>query len=388
MKFRSFYLLVAAGFMLLLAGCAGGSEGPGRPTPGHVLITGKLVAPNGITPVSGATVTLEGATIAGAGVLLSPAATACSAPEGDDPYVCTEPDGTFKLEVEAKVGDSLALKAVKGSWQSRFQVALTTDAVKLGDVRLSADPAKGAPRIAVAQGDYDDIEGILSDLGYDFDFFENHPAWVTPPENSISRLFELDDSGKARLFSYDIVFVNCGTAEWILLAPENVALIREYVAGGGRLYVSDLSYDVAERAFPEYIDFYGDDDEEGAAQVGPWPSSQTVDATVKDPGLAAWLATRDCGVGGCIDTDTNTVKLGGFLPGWAVMLGAEATPQGGTVKVWVDAYFETLGRLPLTVSFAHGGGLVLFTSYHNFADEDADYLVAQRYVLEYLVFEF
>lgn len=376
--------------MLLLAGCAGGPEDPEKPKPGHVLITGKLVAPNGITPISGATVTLQGATITGAGVALRPAAAACPVPEGDDPYVCTEPDGTFKLEVEAKVGSSLALRAVKGSWRTRFQVALTTEVVKLGDVRLSADPAKGAPRIAVADGDYDDIEGILSDLGYDFDFFENEISWLDPPEHGISKLFEPDDSGKARLFSYDIVFVNCGTAEWLVLAPENVALISEYVAGGGRLYVSDLSYDLVERAFPEYIDFFGDDDEEDAAQVGPQPSSPTLDATVRDAGLAAWLATRDCGpgAGGCIDTATNTVKLGGFIQNWVVMLGAEATPQGGTVKVWVDANVAPHGRIPLTVSFVHGDGLVLFTSYHNSADEDADYLVAQRYVLEYLVFEF
>lgn len=312
MRFRPFYLLVAAPLTLLLTGCAGGPADPGRPTPGHVLVTGKLVAPNGVTPVSGATVTLEGAVITAAGLGLRPTASACSAPESDDPYVCTEPDGTFKLEVEAKVGDSLALKAVKGSWRTRFQVALTNEVVKLGDVRLSADPAKGAPRIAVADGNYDDIQGILSDLGYDFDFFWNHPAWVTPPDDGIWRLFELAASGKARLFSYDIVFVNCGTGEWLFLEPENVALMREYVAGGGRLYVSDLSYDLVERAFPEYIEFFGDDDEDNAAQVGPDLSSTTLDATVRDAGLAAWLATRDCGAGGRIDTATNTLKLGGL----------------------------------------------------------------------------
>lgn len=333
--------------------------------------------------------TLEGAAITAAGLGLRPTASACSAPESDDPHVCTGPDGTFKLGVEAKVGDSLALEAVKGSWRTRFQVALTNEVVKLGDVRLSADPAKGAPRIAVADGNYDDIQGILTDLGYDFDFFWNHPAWVTPPDDGIWRLFELDDSGKARLFSYDIVFVNCGTGEWLFLEPENVALMRECVAGGGRLYVSDLSYDLVERAFPEYIEFFGDDDEDNAAQVGPDSPSTTLDATVRDAGLAAWLATRDCGAGGRIDTATNTLKLGGFLGGWVVMLGAEATPQGGTVKVWVDADVETYGTVPLTVSFDHGNGMVLFTSYHNSADKDeADYLVAQRYVLEYLVFEF
>lgn len=374
--------------MLLLAACSsgGGPDGPRAPEEGHILITGRLLAPNGVTPVSGATVTLSGATITGSSMTVRPAANGdCAAPAGDEPYACTGTDGAFELDVESAVGGSLTLKAVKGSWGTTFQVQLNGTVISVNDVRLATNPASGAPRIAVVQGSYDIIEDILVELGYsEFDTYYTEIPWAPLAERGTAQLFAPDENGTPRIFSYSIVFIACGSDEDTLLEPDFVDLIREYVDGGGRLYVSDLAYDVLERAFPQYIDFYGDDTERDAAQMGVAPPDAKLQAAVRDAGLAAWLAGQTCAGGSCINSASNTIEVGGLLDNWTVMLGAES---GATVKEWVNASVPSHGTIPLTVSFTHGDGLVLFTSYHNAPEGWENELEPQRFVLQYLVFE-
>lgn len=292
------------------------------------------------------------------------------------------------LDVDLHGGRArLTLEAVKGSWGTTFPVALNRDIARVDDVLLGTDPAAGAPKIASVEGSYDQIWNILSDLGYGaFDVFGFDDSWAPIPERGTARLFLPDESGTPRIFSYDILFIECGSEEEVLLYPEYSALIREYVAGGGRIYVSDPAYDAIEVAFPEYIDFLGDDTEQNAARQGAEPQSGKLTVTVRDAGMAAWLANQDCGAGAgsCINTRDYTIEVRGLLSGWAVMLGAES---GASVKVWAEADVETHGRVPLTVSFAHGGGHVLFTSYHNVLEQEAENAIPQRRVLQYLVFE-
>jgi hypothetical protein len=62
---------------------------------------------------------------------------------------------------------------------------------------------------------------------------------------------------------FDIVFLNCGNNyEFeILNSPDNLTQLQAYVNAGGRLYVTDLSYDFVEQPFPQVMRFEGDADD-------------------------------------------------------------------------------------------------------------------------------
>lgn len=364
----------------------------------QVTLTGQLFGPNGTTPISGATVTVDGASASAAqfapNQLPNPQ---CEEPAGGVPYTCTEADGTFELTT-VLTGSTANLRAVKGTWSVSFSVTLGSTAGNAGTVTLPSNPSAGAPRMAVVLGEYDDIGAILYNLGFtgtDYytgsTYFWEFPEGGTGPyvtPKSIFDLFEIDDAtGKPVLFQYSIVFFNCGWSDYDnFYLPDNLNIIREYVAGGGRIYVSDLAYDVIEQAFPNYINFAGDDSTRDEAQVGP-AIPDGLDVTVRDVDLAASLAARDCGANPCI-SEEGKVHIDGWLSNWALMEGNEPTDEGATVKFWVEGIIPGLGPTPypLTATFPVEDGLVLFTSYHNEPGSGAGDYLPQKYILEYLVF--
>ncbi len=228
------------------------------------------------------------------------------------------------------------------------------------------------------------------------DLDENYP--------SLETLFEDDPATqKPRLFNYDIIFINCDDSPNSYLLPqdpETTTLIRDYVNQGGRLYVTDLSYDYIEHAFPEYIDFLHSDDSEenepeliNIAEYGFW--GITPDAQIHNDQLTAWLANVTCEGGSCLNDD-DTVTIKGFLRYWALMNGAEpsmtdevTTWVSGPV-VWADIFadtFEQEGIKPLTVTFDFGQGRVLYTSYHTEDEDPVAGFWPQERILQYLIFE-
>ena len=156
----------------------------------------------------------------------------------------------------------------------------------------------GIARMAVCYGDYDNIQDVLAKLGFavvddstgqwdgddstaDFDFFLStssgdaaNPDGTDRPSccdllqgetvtNALGEEKTIDD--------YDIVFLNCGNGcdepdadggltfsgvlEDALLDPTAQTTIQDWVESGGRLYVTDLSYDFVEQNFPSIVDF-------------------------------------------------------------------------------------------------------------------------------------
>lgn len=165
--------------------------------------------------------------------------------------------------------------------------------------------------------------------------------------------------------------------------------MRQYVEGGGKLYVTDRAYDFVEQVFPEYIDFVGSanmgaivPEDINAAEIGQAGIEPNADVT--DMLLADWLGLVTCGGSPCLNND-GTVPLTGFLPGWAVMEGAHADGPGA--KFWVEAIVEGLTSRPLTVSFNVGLGAVLYTSYHTEDEQPHAGFRSQERILQYLVFE-
>ncbi len=255
------------------------------------------------------------------------------------------------------------------------------------------------PRIAVVRGEYDFMERVLRQLG----LRESHPA--SSPEANASASFDLfegrsmtsadPDIPDARtlfvngpLDDYDLVLINCGAidVETLISDPLVRERIKNYVRDGGRLFVTDRSYDLIEQTFPQLIDFARggtsglssiaepqNDAENGAIH-------ETLSATIYDRPLTEWLGGL-----GALGID-QTIELRGFRNQWAQI---DAVNQSRTTT-WIAAEVpETVFRIrrPMTVTFNYGCGRVLFTSYHTDDVARSETFTPQEFVLAYMLAE-
>lgn len=393
--------MAAAAFLAACGGGGGGTveeEGGGGGAQVSATLTGTLFAPDGTTPIGNALVYVEGSSQASASAADRKFAAAVPDPSqcGVPPtaswaYTCTGADGSFTLDGQWPT--SAVLKAKKGAFSLTQTVTSTSGGtVALGSVAL---PATGV-QMAVVKGSYDSVEDVLAKLGYG----EVESGQLKPGtekfallDNDTSLYATDTGTGKANIFKYSIVFLNCGTDEMSVTDPARLQILRDYVNGGGRLYASDLAYDFVEQAFPGQVDFHGSVGRSAASAETP-DDAEVGDSDIEsqatlDPVLRDWLATVQCASGACLGAD-NTAKVDGFLSGWAVMEGPHA---GADVRVWVKGPVTYSGQTtpvekPLTVSFEVGSGRVTYTSYHNesFLASEAGFSPVER-IMQFLVFE-
>lgn len=427
--------LASASLALLtaLSGCGGGGDGstpapapapspaPGGGGGGGALaaatVTGKLVAPDGSTPLANALVYIEGSAIAGArpgplkASLAVPDPSVCGTPPTAGwSYTCSAADGSFTWD--GQIPANAKLVAVKGAFRIEQTLTASGGSVALGNLSVPTGTSAGATKMAVVTGLFDSVQTILAKLGFGtvdpatgqlqlgtekFDLYSGDGALDPAKYKAFDALFQTDAAtGKAAIFNYAIVFLNCGLSTASATDPARLQLLREYVGQGGRLYVSDQAYDYVEQAFPGYVDFEGsagtaaaNPEAPGDADVGT--DGITVDATL-DATLRGWLGNVTCGAGASCLTGGTTAHVEGFLSGWAVMVGQHASPPS-PVRVWVrgpvtfDGQATPVDR-PLTASFGVGSGRVTFTSYHNevFGPPSAGFVPVER-ILQFLVFE-
>jgi len=228
------------------------------------------------------------------------------------------------------------------------------------------DRSTGAPRplrLAVTPPEYDDMGKLLDTLGRGYDYTQ----------------IELDDLLHAeRLAEYDIVFLTCGGVprEWLQRRlrdsergsvgiyrprPEVADAVhesfRKFVGHGGTLYASDLQLDLVSLAFPDLVD----EERMGRGEV------QTVEAEVVEPGLRRLL-------GPAIDLRFD-------MPAWrpAAFRGPDVTTYLSGTYTLRDGIRQTG---PLLVTFPHGEGTVVFTSFHN----EAQNTELELELLRHLVF--
>jgi hypothetical protein len=372
---------------------------PGCPAGSETLVTGRVRFPNGELPVAGAIVYVphgEPGAVARSGECGE-----CIDSAGLAAWTTTAPDGSFTLRGLAAGRHALVVE--KGLFKriTDFEVVACTDnAVDAEQIRLPRNQREGRiPRIAVVTGVFDHMEEVLVKLGLDetsFDVFASDFESVSAPDEA-EPLFR----DAARLATYDIVFVNCGASvaeSWLHPVYEDPAVqanLRAFVEGGGRLYATDLAYDLVEAALPRFVDFQeggeglADRPETGdSAQVGD--ELMTVDASIEDPDLGAWLVAT-----GAIPSP-DRMPVQGLLGGWSVVERVDVD----RARVWVSADVSWgsgpaldpggipgRGVRPLTLSFEAGCGRALFTSYHTVEGSRSTGLTAQEQALAYLVLE-
>lgn len=387
------------------------------PAPQQISVSGRLVAPDGTTPMVNATVYLPESAVARA-VAVKAVGVDCATPlVAYQVATCTSGDGRFTLLVPEGLQSELV--AIKGAFSANIAFdsrdASSDVPMDVGVVEVDTDTeSENATRMAVVTGNYDSIQNVLAKSGFGeideighlvpgtqkFDLYGGGGySGETIP--GFSQLFADRGDGLPRLHDYDIVFINCGVNEYTAdngadpVESGVTSALHAYVEAGGRLYVTDLAYDYLEQAFPAYVDFDGSDDIAAATAENPnHAETGTGDITVPnasvlDNSLLAFLSNVTCeNSAACLNAD-NSLLVEGLLSHWAVMDGAHdatAAPVNFYVSGIVSTSNETESVKPLTASFRVGDGKVFYSSYHT-EDRDSVYFLPQERVLQFLVFE-
>ncbi|MBK6695279.1 MAG: hypothetical protein IPG50_24170 [Myxococcales bacterium] len=354
-------------------------------------LKGRVLAPDGKTPVAGALVAL---------MRTAPEAPkeglrceTCVPLSKDTPHATSNADGTFELKTSTEGAFTFVVQ--KGT----FRRARALDVVS-GDQEVPAllatlpsktDLPKGdvIPKMAVVKGEWDPIERTLAKLGLGklvkgeadpsslpFDVYDD-PSPTGP--RSGARLL----ADESLLAAYEIVLLPCSGSSGTTcddkraMDPLVQKALRGFVEGGGRLYVTDYSYEFVRQLWPGAVSFRGE-----TKDVGSACEKVAYDATgaVNDEGLSGWLSA--------IGHSSVTLKAS-----WTTIdsvhevdaTDANGQPAKIPTRVWMSAN-KSDGAHPATVSFERGCGRVLFSTYHT-AGEPLAPLMPQEKALLYVLLE-
>jgi hypothetical protein len=315
-------------------------------------------------------------------------------------------DGRFTLDLaQVPLDEPVTLAIRKGRFRKVTEIVPecgTVGAAVAATTLPGASAAGDLPRLAVASGNADHLDALLVELGItEFDCFEgrttstqNCPAAQATGERIVTLL---EDA--TRLSQYSILFLSCAPNIWSSYSSAQraaiVANLGAWVAQGGRMFVTDHSYDYIAQTWPEAVAWHGPERaapspwEVGTlagkgANVGLAPAAgSTYTGTIDDAAIADWLALPEIGV-----TSAPTIALTGWLAPWTVQ---RSLPAGTTQLVHgtVDWDYAGSGRtteeLPLTSQFlVNDCGRVIYSSYHTTSGAS---LTAQERILEYLVLD-
>ena len=392
----------------------GDCESPG----GDATLTGTVYAPNGEIPVSGALVYLTDAPPDPI-----PATVYCSECVDlpcETSFTLTEADGSFDLSAPSGAGQYLVVEKGQFRRVTALDVSAGSSPVNIGLTTLPRDylPSEGQfiPKIAVAVGSYDRLEDGLAKLGLGnvqdsglgeqlvggtqtFDAWNHGGPAVAGSMGDFAQLI----STPALMDQYHIIFVPCA-ADLALGTLSNATVtqnVRDWVAKGGKWYVSDWSNEFIDVPFSQYQTFYT---EGGSGDLlGVYDST----GTVLDAEMESWLESLPAGL-----KDINPINGGGGHPtvtalpsielveNWS---GIESVPSvlvsdgmGGEIdvghKVWVEgpgngSSVPSNVSHPMAVTGQYGCGKIMFTTYHTAENTSYYGLTPQELVLMYLILD-
>ncbi len=283
------------------------------------------------------------------------------------------------------------LTMTKGSFKTSSPIAVLPG--KKLDFTAQNDPKRcfsaTAGKIAVIQGDADDLGKLLDGLGLKYDSFDSGTTKDATSSAAAKLMKDL-----SALQKYDVLLINCSsTAETLVKGiPAITANLQAFVQAGHSLYASDWAWSYVETAFPDAIDFYGADASYAKSTAGPsatagprqGPGPTFAQKTAGTPPFTTQGDLLDAGLAAVLAKKSTTVYQD--LGTWAVI----QAPGKGTTAIMEGKVASALGdwgTVPLVVSFPVGKGHVVYTSFHNIAQADAGGSVADiQAILNYLVF--
>lgn len=275
-------------------------------------IEGQVLAPNGTTPVVGATVAIE-------------AVSGCTVQSGDQ--------GRYRLEGVPEGATTLRIQ--RGVFDQTTSVNVAAGQTAVGNATL--DPS--GIQMGVVEGSYDEVQAFLTELGIPFTVL-TFEAVVAGP-----------------ISSYDGIFLNCGldtSALYNTSGGYSVGALAQYVTDGGHVYASDWASEVVKLGWPSRATWI-----EPTEKVG---IEGAYTGALLDPVLQTTIgATRLA-----IEYD-----LGGWSVIDSVPSGTEVLVRG-TLNGYDPTTFEerAYADKPWLIRFDEGAGSVTYTSFHNHAQLD------------------
>jgi hypothetical protein len=380
-------------------------------------LTGTVWAPNGVIPVSGALVyTSENEPD---GIPQEVFCAECAELQCDDRFTTTAADGSFTLNTLA--ADARYLVVQKGQFLKITPIDFNPGMEALDDELTSLpgrnEPENGLyiPLIAVGDGSYDRLEDALGKFGLGDTMISNFEERLVPDTES----FDLWDNGRSpgsdgfdsqgtfaqlvanpeELARYHVIFAPCSTDTYVsaLNNATNVANVRDWVAAGGRWYVSDWSNEWLVNIFPEYQDLDCTGGISGPCDQGSYDSM----ADVLDMELLEWLEALPDPLKDINPLNNESHPTLFDLPqvqtvdNWSSIVTLNPVlvddGMGGMVdvghKVWLDGPGGGYPSHPLTVTGQFGCGKIQFTSYHTAEFFNYVGLSPQELVLIYTILE-
>lgn len=341
--------------------------------------------------------------------------------------VASNHDGTFTV---GRAPGTYWLVIQKGQFRLDQQITIGTGTLDLPPSQTTLpsehDPAAGKfiPKIALVLGGSDPVETIMGKIGLgtmNGNAFASAGGELDLYGYGFSSLDTVGDfadlvNDPAKLAEYHVIFFPCSTSVSTFNADLNnqagaLRNLRQYIADGGKMYVTDWSGEVSDRPFPPQITMGGS----GTDTTGTydWQTlSGTItsagdsdnsyydspDAEVLDDDLAAWLGMQTGPLPGDPTPTPYNPDAFPITGSWNWIASVQPYPRGldpdtGLVvddvpKVWVQGSGSgTAGKKPMTVTFEPTGcGRVLYSVYQTATYEHAG-LTAQERILLYLIME-
>jgi hypothetical protein len=381
-----------------LAANDGGAPGP-RPTVAR--LRGKVVAPEGTVPVSNALVYLT--TRLPDAIPEHVYCDTCVKLTPNEPYAYSDADGTFDLGAYATGKQYLVVQKGQFRRAREIDVAAGDQSVPGPLTRLPGknDAANNdtIPRIAMANGAYDKIDYSMKKLGIE-EFYRYGDGPIDfggpPPGTKTGKSTRDLTQSIPELLKHHIVLLPCATFGFdrndtqnrnVCGAPTGAeqAAFKSYVDAGGKLYVTDYSYEAVRQTWPGYVTFYDDRMQPlsgtssgvGTACRG---GAEDTPGEAQDPGLKSWMgAIGHANV--TLQQSWSRIASVSPQPGF----DPENKPKTITPKVWMTSNVGGQ-KLPATVSFEQRCGRVLFSTYHT-EGSDGSQLLAQEKALLYILLE-
>jgi hypothetical protein len=284
------------------------------------------------------------------------------------------------------------LQVEKGSYSASMEV------VVVGGSASDVEPVCVGDnvRVGVITGRYDHMDEMMLDLGLRIREcvpadLEGCPAQLVS-SGAISLFRGIDSSDyitellmdPVRLGEFDVLFFDCGLADIYLGSspPDVFKNVRDFVDGGGSIYVSDWAYEILRLGFPGTFDFQGDDQVRNAAKVGVMSPRNASDVPIPLLGDVVSVNLVEA-------LETNRVQLIFNKGSWVV----PATTQPPAVEVWVTGDVSinsgggttTLNDAPLLMRSPYGDGNIFFTTFHTSSEvSSTEEMIA---TLRYVIFE-
>lgn len=335
-------------------------------------VSGRVCAPDQMTWVNGAAVSIDATDCHGQPVHLETTSAA---------------DGAFSLR--GVPPGSWTVHASLGAFTQDTPVSVRANAsTAIPDNQLCV--AQRTVRIAVVTGAGDKIEDLLTALNLQFTLFGGDSStWTTQAGPFLSDL--------AQMKQYDLIFVDCAAAKaggtTIDLGTSAAAIesnLAAYVRQGGSVYSSDWALLFTLAAAPSAVSYAT---QGGGAISNPLDARQlmgyapqTVTATVRDAALAQFLGKSSLNITFPKQTGANSLHWGlmSSTPNAQVLVSAPSVVTCPNTTCGSPG--PTRANVPLAVRVrvlppGTKGGNIVYTSFHNVAQTGTD--VAQ--VLKYLV---